>query len=427
MNLISGQLIDKEKSLKELNELYDVIVNTQKASELLPEAVISACDTLSKTLSDEKYIPLLLSLGIPENKAYGELREVRQMLSRKYLETRLNAELPKSLNSEFTPLYKEHKVTHIIKPLGILFHIVAGNVDALPVFSVIEGLLTGNINILKLPGSDNGLSVSFLKNLIDIEPVLKDYIHVFDYPSEDVESMKKMAELADAIIIWGGDSAVSSVRNLAQPDTKIIEWGHKISFAYISGENITEEALEGIAHNICDSNQLYCSSCQGIYLDTDNFDDVCRFAQKFAKILDRKSLSMPGNFDDYLAAQKSLEIYTEILESAKVEKKIFKADNCSVIAYTDSTLTPSYMFRNCWVRPLPKEQIIYKLRIYKSHLQTVALVCEDISKDMFISIFSKTGIVRITSGKNMSEAYCGMPHDGEFSLQRYVKIISCEL
>ncbi len=424
MNLISGKLLDKENSLKALDTLYEEIVSTQNNGELSAETVIAACDTLCKTLTDEKYIPLLLNLGIAEYKAYDELESVRQMMSREYLETRLHEELPGRLSREFVPLYKKDKVAHIVKPLGVLFHIVAGNVDALPVFSVIEGLLTGNINILKLPGSDNGLSLAFLKALIDIEPALKGYIHVFDYPSEDVESMKKMAELSDAIVIWGGDTAVSSVRQLAQPDTKIIEWGHKISFAYVSGNNVSDNELEGIAHNICDSNQLYCSSCQGIYVDTENFEDVVRFAEKFLKILDRKSQSIPGNFDVFLSAQKSLEIYTEKLESAKITKKVLKTDSCSVIAYDDGILMPSYMFRNCWVKPLPKKQILSQLRKYKNHLQTVALVCEDKDRDYFISAFCKTGIVRITKGENMSETYCGMPHDGEFSLQKYVKIIS---
>lgn len=151
------------------------------------------------------------------------------------------------------------------------------------------------------------------------------------------------------------------------------------------------------------------------------------FAEKFAAILDKKAQSIPENFDDFLKAQKSLEIYTELLESAKIEKRIFKTANCSVIAYSDKDLMPSYMFRNCWIKPLPKSEIVNVLKKYKNHLQTVALICEEKEKDLFVSMFSNTGIVRITKGKEMSDTYCGMPHDGEFSLQRYVKTVSCEI
>ena len=45
-------------------------------------------------------------------------------------------------------------------PLGTLFHVTAGNVDGLPAFSAVEGLLTGNINLVKLPSGDQGLSLA---------------------------------------------------------------------------------------------------------------------------------------------------------------------------------------------------------------------------------------------------------------------------
>ena len=169
-----------------------------------------------------------------KEKAIEELILVKQIMSKAYLEERMKIEL--GLDSEkqvkFIPYGGTKTVAQEWKPLGVLLHIAAGNVDALPVFSVIEGLLTGNINILKLPGADDGLSIVILQELIKIYPLIGEYVYVFDYPSEDIESIKLMADAADAIVVWGGDSTVEAVRRLAKPDTRIIEWGHKISFAY---------------------------------------------------------------------------------------------------------------------------------------------------------------------------------------------------
>lgn len=425
MNLISGKLFDQHQSKEQLSKLYELMIGTKQQGDLDIDRVILACDKLSKMLTEELYLPILKSLGLPEYKAKRELRTAKQMLSRQYLEHRLDVELGNKRDVQFTPLDRNFTVTHSLKPLGVLFHIVAGNVDALPVFSVIEGLLTGNINILKLPGSDNGLSVSILQKLIEIEPLISDYIYVFDYPSEDAYSIKKMADVTDAIIIWGGDDAVSSVRKLASPNTRIIEWGHKISFAYVSGD-VTDEQLAGIAYNICDTNQLYCSSCQGIYLDTHDFNEVSAFAEKFSRILDNTAKVMPSQSNIFLQAQKTIEAYTEQLESIRIKKQVFKTDTCCVIAYDDRTLTPSYMFHSCWVKPLPKENILSELLKYKNHLQTAALVCEPNLRPELESLLSKTGIVRISNGKNMSLGYCGMPHDGEFSLLRYMKVVSIE-
>ena len=54
-------------------------------------------------------------------------------------------------------LIEEKKV-----PLGVIMHIGAGNALGLAAFSVMEGLLTGNINILKLPEYEGGISLKIL-------------------------------------------------------------------------------------------------------------------------------------------------------------------------------------------------------------------------------------------------------------------------
>lgn len=91
-------------------------------------------------------------------------------------------------------------------------HIAAGNADGLPVLSLAEGLVTGNINILKLPQADGGLSLELVQALIGLAPELADFIYVFDTPSSDIAAMRQMAAYSDGIVVWGGDAAVAAVR-----------------------------------------------------------------------------------------------------------------------------------------------------------------------------------------------------------------------
>ena len=152
-------------------------------------------------------------------------------------------------------------------PLGTLFHIAAGNVDGLPAYSAAEGLLTGNVNILKLPQADNGLSVNICLKLIEIEPKISDFLYVFDTPSDDVSAMKKMADISDGIIVWGGDAATMAVRRFAKPNVKLIEWGHRLGFAYISGFSDKERELERTRRTyFFHKTAVVCSSCQTIYI-----------------------------------------------------------------------------------------------------------------------------------------------------------------
>lgn len=201
-------------------------------------------------------------------------------------------------------------------PLGVIFHIAAGNMDFLPAYSLAEGLLAGNINILKLPSADNGLSLKLIMQLIEYQPELKDFIYVFDTSSTDIQGMRTMAELSNGISVWGSDMAIEAVRGLAPTGAKLIEWGQKLGFCYISdpehAENI-EQDLEGLAKHIAFTKQLLCSSCQVIYLDTKDMQEVRKFAERFFPIL-QKAVDAHASDEIGIRARDTLVAYTQRLK-----------------------------------------------------------------------------------------------------------------
>ena len=268
-------------------ELKAQIDETLAGPALGPEMVIGACEILAREIRGGKYDGLLGRYertgegapgegapggeapdggapgGKPRGNAAGpgrlraKVQEAARLLERAFLEEKLRRELP--------------SVSGAVKryPLGVLLHIGAGNQIGLPAYSVVEGLLAGNINLLKLPEGDDGISSFLLRRLTQIQPALRRYVHVFAIPSSDCRRMEQLASLADGIAVWGGDEAVRAVRALAGPAVKLIEWGHRVSFAYVDPREAGEEELRALAGNMLDTDQLLCSSCQGIYLDTE--------------------------------------------------------------------------------------------------------------------------------------------------------------
>ncbi|MCR5611778.1 MAG: acyl-CoA reductase [Clostridiales bacterium] len=422
MNLINGKLYDNDAALKALDELPALILEERKKPFLPPERVIAACGRLGRELGEE-HLALLTGMGIREEKARRELEFAREMLSEEYLRERLAREGVSFDEASFVPFGQKSPVRQRLLPLGTLLHIAAGNVDALPVFSVLEGLLTGNVNILKLPRDDGGLSVTILLKLMEYEPAIRGRVFVFDFPSENIDALKKTAAVADAVIVWGGDEAVTAVRRLASPDTRIIEWGHRLSFAYVSGF-VTDEALSGLAYNILDTDQLYCSSCQGVFVDTEDENELPYFAERFADILEKKAEEAGFSHDLFIRAQKTLELYTDGLEAEKTGARIIKKRLVSVTVIRDSELAPSHMFGNPWVKPLPRSLVPDALIKHKGRLQTAALLCPESERAELEALLASCGLTRITDGARMSETYCGLPHDGEMPLMRYVRIVS---
>ena len=426
MNLIHGKRMNAEQSKRELAQIGESVLRSLAAGRLARKDVIAACDKLSRKLSEQEHLALLVSSGMRPELAKTELTAFKSMLSRGYLERRVEREFGDWTERTFQPLDMDRSVRQKWAPLGVLLHISAGNADALPAYSVIEGLLTENVNILKLPGDGDELSLRILEELIGIEPRIAEKVFVFDTPSDDIAAMERLADAADAIVVWGGDAAVSAVRSMAKPDTRIVEWGHKISFAYVSGDEVSDGELTELARHICETNQLLCNSCQGIYVDTDSFEQVTAFAERFYPILERAAEEDPLPDNPFRAAQATLALYTEELEAVHMKKRVFRGKRCGVVAYGDSALTPSCTARCVWVRALPGECILQTLKPYKNHLQTAALVCGKGEIRKFEEALVAAGAVRIVSVGGISAHYCGMPHDGEFALRRYMRIVSCE-
>jgi hypothetical protein len=428
MNLVNGEILETSACAAILDDLENRMIHTLTKGSLPVEIVLNACDKLVSNLDTAAYLAAMAELGIDGTLGTQYLEEARWLFSRESLMHRLYIEFGADSNSprSYVPFHKRGLVTEKIVPLGVLLHIAAGNADGLPAFSVLEGLLTGNINILKLPAAEGGISVRLLRELTQIEPQLADYIYVFDYSSKDIEQIGKLIGAADAVVVWGGTEAVSAIRRLVPPHIRLIEWGHKISFAYVTRQGITESALQGLAHNMVTTGQLLCSSMQGIFVDAADMQTVHDFCAAFLPILEDTIRRHSNKIGIEVQAQVALRLYNAQLEGIYQPRRIFKGEGCSLIAYSDRALETAIQFGNAWVKPLPRDELVAVLRPYKNILQTVGLLCGDAERAEITERLFKTGVVRVCSGEDMSIAYCGMPHDGEYPLRRYTKVVSAE-
>lgn len=429
MILAGGEIFPTSEQNKILSTLEEKINNTLSAEKLDRETVIAAADRLGKMIADGDFDHIIKQLSGDD---FGEyVKTAAMLMKRENIEYRIAAELGADFKEcyDITPPYGIKNAEVRFAPLGTLFHIAAGNVDGLPAFSVLEGLLTGNVNILKLPEADNGLSVEIFKQLIKIEPALKNFFYVFDTPSSDVSAMKKMADISDGIVVWGGDGAVKAVRTLAPTGAKIIEWGHKLGFAYISGYEDKNAELTALARHIISTRQLFCSSCQTIFVNTEDIGVLESFCQDFLPFLEEAAEQYPIS-EIGVTAEITLRKYNGLLENAigtaDSGKSIFQGKGCSLTMLPDSGLELSYMYGNCLVKPLSERKIITSLRNSKGYLQTAGLICEKDSRSSLTEILVRCGVNRVMRAGNMSVSFCGEAHDGEYPLRRYMRVVNIE-
>lgn len=447
MILADGKVYDSAAQGEILKGLERKINATRAEGQLLPETVIAAVEILRNKILAGEFAERINELT--DSGVYGaenlqeQIAQAAELLKREHLEYKLQIELGSSTSGCGGDKYKfQSRIQTRIMPLGTLFHIAAGNMDGLPVYSVLEGLLAGNVNILKLPQADKGLSVEILVELIKIEPGLAPYLYVFDTPSEDVEAMRQMADMSDGIVVWGGDEAVRAVRHMANPGVKLIEWGHKLGFAYLSGYEDKERELTALAEHIGKTRQLLCSSCQVIFIDTEDMEELYGFCQEFLPYLQRAADKYLQTESDTIGtrAELSLRRYSDEVEkvflrepgkkaaaSAVAERRrVWYGRGCSLTAMGDSALECSYMFGNCLVKRLPRDRVMTQLRRYKGVLQTVGLICDRESREELTDLLAACGLTRIMRAGSQSDAFVGEAHDGEYALRRYVRAVDVE-
>ena len=419
MIFANGKLLPDTERKAVLDGLEAQLDAVRTAPPLEAETVISAVDALGKRLEDGEFAALL-SRFLPAGMGLDELLP---LLRRESLEGKLTAELGPEpfVSKDFA------KTTARVLPLGVLFHIAPGNMPGLPVYTALEGLLTGNINLVKLPHGDKGLSLAAFGLLVEQEPRLAPYIYAFDLPSGRREDMKVLAALADGLVVWGGDGAVEAARTLAGPGCKLMEWGHRLSFAYLSGYEDREAELSALASHIVETGQRLCSSCQVIFLDTDDREEGLALCREFLPYLEKAAAQRPG---PGAGAPASLSGHTALLErivDGRAEgETIFRGKGCSVILRPDRELELSPMEGNVLVKLLPQKELLSALRRRKGRLQTAGLVCAPEKREALTGLLARAGLTRVTRAGGMSASFPGEAHDGEYALRRYVRMVDVE-
>lgn len=315
-------------------------------------------------------------------------------------------------------------------PLGTLVHVTPNNSPLLGVLGVMEGLLSGNVNILKLARKDSSFAAIFYEELcrLDTTGTIKDYVYIAKISSKEKDYLKSVLGLADVISAWGGEESVQSIREIAPRGARIVEWGHKISFSYITNAKKSDaEIFKNLAYEICLNEQMACSSPQCVFIEDASFEELKSIAVTLSNALNSVSPTvkrvMPGvqEMAELMVTKEQVRLKSILGGSELVE-----SNNHDWRIYVENTpaLNSSPLFRTIWLKPMPRSKMIDHLRPLKTYLQTAGVAAtpleiESLSRDLFMS-----GVQRIRVIGEMTDSYIGEPHDGVYALERYCQRIN---
>ena len=423
--IIRGKKTELEKE-NCLNGINEQIISDLSGDVLDIRKAISSLDKLGRFVAESEtfLVSELMELGFSKDEAMQIKKDSLAVLSEKELYKKINRELG-GLPFEISRQSSREEQFEGWMPVGVLGHVTSSNDAMLPFFSSVEGILTGNINVIKTASGAHKVAMRLIEKLCEDDESLCPYFYVFPFSSKDKELLTGLFGLCNTVAVWGSDGAVAGVRELAPSGVNIVEWGNRISFAYFTEKGCTKERLEGLAHDVCVNDQQACSAPQIVYYETDSKEKLLQFAYDFYAQLQKISdtyplhpMTQPEKAE--LTAQTKMCYLEEIMGDAK----LINGSGCRIFVKFDNELCASPLYRTVIVKGIKRCELVGALRPFRSYLQSVGLGCATDEIVPLTNLLLAGGVNRITEPGLMMGGYTGEPHDGVYAMTRYLKRVS---
>ena len=426
------------KKIDNADDLKEVFIQSKKVSQQLSETsiehIISELDKVGKHWHSESkwyqkaltILPHELSFSSSMIKATLDL--IPELLSREVLYQRLNAELGDVQLLDQLGCRPNFNGQVRYFPIGTLLHVSAGNVFLGCIDSLLMGLLTKNINVLKLSSKNQTFPQLFAESVLEISNELASKFAIVYWKGGDSSYESVAKNNANAIIAWGGEDMLSSYKENLPIDVKLIDYGPKISIQVLTKKYFLENDLQQIAdkivEDICMWDQSACAASQNLFVE-DSID--------VKKLMD----ALDGAFKKYSIerGELSADEYVDILkekfraEYSFLETQIDYVEGKDYLIHFDSDkrLRPSPLNRTLVIKPFKKlDELAENLNNFNFYLQSCGLGVTLEEREKWIHKLANAGILRFCDLGKMLQSMTGAPHDGRYGLSELVNIVAYE-
>ena len=363
-----------------------------------------------------------------QQKIGANSNHVKNFLSKDFLGKKLDIALHGNRYSldEFVDLDDPSLLFHA-QPRGISCHWIAGNVDILGIFSVIQALVTKNISIIKTPANYE-LLVDMLMSLekINTESISgKEILKCFEVmyvEKSDIKNQEILSNSANIRIAWGGRDAVESILSLPKNVfTEDIIYGPKYSYAIIDEESIKRDKKiisQKIALDVSTFDQYACSSPHTVFVKTKDKELISEFSRSLAQAMeDVERIMLPKAKE---TEEKSKEIISTRSEY-EIKGKVISSKNLNwtVIVSEDEGFAEPTFSRVIHVRPFTENNMVLK---DNQKIQSIGISVDNNERFELIDKITFLGGDRCPSLGKMS--FFDSPWDGMFGMDRMVRWIT---
>jgi len=319
---------------------------------------------------------------------------------------------------------------------GLLVHVWAGNVPALPLWSLVCGLLVKAGNIGKLPSAEPLFAGLFARLLAQVHPPLADCLAIVWWRGGDGSAAPALFAEADTVLAYGSNHAVDQVRRQLPVTTRFLPYGHKLGFGMVSRAALDAQRAPATArlaaHDVVRYEQQGCYSPHLFYVERGGRVGPREFAQYLAGELANLQRRFPRRalaLEDAQAIagwRQAAELRTLAAPGAEL---LGGADAAWAVSYSDEPqpLAPTAANRCIQVVAVERlDDVVALVEPHAAFLQTAGIAADPAELFRLAGLLGRAGVTRIAAPGAMTAPEAGWHHDGRFNLLDLVRMVEVE-
>ena len=310
----------------------------------------------------------------------------------------------------------------IVTPPHLAVHIAAGSLPTPALLSMVLGVLIRSAQFMKCASGSSLLPRLFAHSLYEIEPKLGACLEIAEWRGGDVHLEKALFDEADCVTATGSDETIAAIRTRLAGKCRLIAYGHRVSFAFItsgvlSGLNAGKIASRA-AGDVTAWNQLGCLSPHVIYVENGGGLSPEHFAEKLAEELARREELEPrGELPVETAATiASRRSFYEIRAAHSPDTRLWRSENSTawtVVLEADPRFQLSCLNRFVYVKPVKDlTEALQSADSVRGKVSTVGLAAPEDKAQALATELARWGVTRVCPLGQMQNPPLTWRHDG---------------
>lgn len=318
----------------------------------------------------------------------------------------------------------------------LLLHVWAGNVPALPLWSLVSGLLVKAGMIGKVASAEPVFASVLARLVAEVEPRWADCLAVVWWQGGDAAQESVAFGLADVVMAYGSNISLASMQQRVPVTTRFLPHGHKLSFGMVAASALSVRKGPRVARqaalDVARYEQSGCYSPQVFYVARGGRLSPLEFAQHVFSELQalqprfpRRALSLEEGAA--LSTWRETQAFQSLSQTQWA--LLGQADDPACVVYSDApmALQPSALQRTVYVVAVDSlAEVPALVKDAREVLQTTGLAAAPHELMGLAQALAEVGVTRICAVGAMTSPEAGWHHDGRFSLLDLVRMVDVD-